>query len=323
LPRHLQESQRFFFEKKKQKTFIHWVRSMIPATEGSSARYEALEAWSTIEALEAMWEGQMAAVAAIRPVLPAIAAAVAEAAERLSRGGRLIYVGAGTSGRIGAQDGSELPPTFDWPSDRLVLLMAGGADAFTRSIENAEDDTAAAAAAIAAHAVGPDDVVIGIAASGTTPYTLAAIAAAAARGALTIAVANSAGTPLPDAAAHALVVATGAEAVAGSTRMKAGTAQKVVLNLLSTAMMLRLGRVYRGRMVDMIARNDKLRRRGVRMLQDLTGCDEDAARAALQTAGGKVKLAILVLDGATREQAEARLAAHGGDLRRALAGAPA
>ncbi len=246
----------------------------IPATEAISARYRDLDAWSPAEMLQAMWEGQLAAVAAGQAALPAIEAAVTDAVPRLSRGGRLVYVGAGTSGRIGVQDGAELPPTFDWPTDRLLLLMAGGDAAFTRSIENAEDDEADGRARIAAHAIGPDDVVVGIAASGSTPFTVAAIAEAARRGALTVGVANSAGGTLVAAAAHAILVETGTEVIAGSTRMKAGTAQKMVLNLFSSLLMVQMGRVYQGLMVDMQARNEKLRQRAVRMLRHLTGADD-------------------------------------------------
>jgi N-acetylmuramic acid 6-phosphate etherase len=234
-------------------------------------------------------------------------------------GGRLVYAGAGTSGRIGVQDGAELPPTFDWPEGRLLLLMAGGAAAFTRSIENAEDDEAAGATAAEAHAVGAADVVVGIAASGSTPFTAALVRAARARGALTIGIANSPGGSLLAAAEFAVLAETGAEVIAGSTRMKAGTAQKVVLNLFSSLVMVRLGRVHRGLMVDMQARNAKLRARAVRMLRRLTGREDAALDAALAAADGRVKTAVLVLEGMDRAGAEAALAGQGGSLRRALA----
>jgi N-acetylmuramic acid 6-phosphate etherase len=290
-----------------------------PATESISPRFRDLDRWPGNEVLLALWEGHLAAVAAIRPALAAIAAAAEAAVPRLAGGGRLVYAGAGTSGRIGVQDGAELPPTFDWPEDRLVLLMAGGDAAFTHSIENAEDDRAAAQADVAAHAIGPGDVVIGIAASGSTPYTTTVIAESAGRGALTIGIANSPGGTLLAAAAHPILIETGAEAIAGSTRMKAGTAQKVVLNLFSTLVMVRLGRVHRGLMVDMNARNAKLALRAVRMLRELTGDDEDTVRAALAAAGGRVKIAVLVLRGLDRASAESLLARHGGHLHAALA----
>ncbi len=294
----------------------------LPATESVDPRYRDLDAWPPESALLALWEAQLAAVAAVGPALPALAAAARAAAERLRRGGRLVYAGAGTSGRIAAQDGAELPPTFDWPRDRLVLLRAGGAAAFASAIENAEDDETAAHAAIAAHAIGDNDVVLGVAASGGTRFTCACLAAAAARGALTIAVANSPGGRLLGLATHPILVATGAEPIAGSTRLKAGTAQKVVLNLFSTLVMLQLGRVHAGLMVDMRASNEKLRVRGLRMLCQITGADDAAARAALAGAEGSVKLAVLLLRGLDAAAARALLARHGGHLRAALATLP-
>jgi N-acetylmuramic acid 6-phosphate etherase len=291
----------------------------LPATEAVSPRTADLDAWDTRSILEALWEGQISAVAAVRPALPAIAAAAEAAAPLLLQGGRLIYAGAGTSGRIGVQDGAELPPTFDWPEDRLVLLMAGGEAALLRAVENAEDRRDLAQAAVAERDVGTGDVVIGLAASGTTPYTIAVIEEARRRGALTIGLANSPGAPLLKACAFPILVETGSEAISGSTRLKAGTAQKVVLNLLSTLLMVRMGRVYRGQMVDMLARNAKLRHRAERMLSGLTGRGGDEVRRALETAGGKVKLAALVLEGLDRAEAEAALARHGGQLRAALA----
>ncbi len=291
----------------------------LPATETIDPRLHALDAWPPSAILQAMWEGQLAAVAAVGPALPAIAAAVQAALPRLRGSGRLVYAGAGTSGRIGVQDGAELAPTFDWPGARVVLLMAGGEAAFTRSIEGAEDDRAAAVAAVAQAGISVEDVVLGVAASGITPFTTAAVSEARRRGALTIGIANSPGGSLLEAADHAILVPTGPEVIAGSTRMKAGTAQKIVLNLFSSLVMVRLGRVHDGLMVDMQARNVKLRARAVRMLRTLTGvADEAALGAALGAADGKVKTAVLVLRGFDRGGAEALLAAHGGHLRAAL-----
>ncbi len=291
----------------------------LPATELISPRFRDLDAWPPATILQALWEGQMAAVAAVHAALPALERAVDASLPRLAGGGRLVYAGAGTSGRIGVQDGAELPPTFDWPAERLVLLMAGGEAAFTRSIENAEDDRAAAETAIASHQIGLGDVVLGIAASGNTPFTVAAVTAARERGALTIGIANSPGGALLGACDHPVLVATGAEAIAGSTRLQAGTAQKVVLNLFSTLAMVRLGRVHQGLMVDMQARNAKLRLRAIRMLRALTGRDDADFDAALAEAGGRVKTAVLVLQGLDRAAAERLLAQHGGRLRAALA----
>jgi N-acetylmuramic acid 6-phosphate etherase len=296
------------------------MTSSLPATELINPRYRDIDTWNAEISIHAMWEAQLAAVAAVQPALPALAAAAIAAAARLGAdAGRLVYAGAGTSGRIGVQDGAELPPTFDWPQHRLVLLMAGGDAAFTRSIENAEDDRTAGADAVAAHALGPDDVVIGTAASGGTPYTVAVLQAARARGALTIGLSNAPDGAVLHAAEHPILVETGAEAIAGSTRMKAGTAQKIVLNLLSSQVMILLGRVHQGLMVDMQARNDKLRHRALRMLRHLvpTG-DDPSLRAALDAAGGRVKTAVLVAHGMTAASAEALLARCGGRLRTAL-----
>lgn len=290
----------------------------LPTTEQVSLRSEQLDTWDVSTVLTALWEGQMAAVAALGPSLSKLARAVEAAAIRLTAGGRLAYAGAGTSGRIAVQDAVELVPTFDWPEDRLILMMAGGEAALLRSVENAEDRADLAAATVEQHAIGASDVLVGVAASGTTQFTVTAVRSARSRGALTIAVANSAETPLLSEADLPVLIDTGAEAIAGSTRMKAGTAQKAALNLFSTALMVRLGRVYRGRMVDMQARNAKLRGRAVRMLQELTGCSTAQAQAALTGADGKVKLAVLLINGLARTEAERLLAYHEGNLRAAL-----
>lgn len=288
------------------------------ATERSSPRHAALDSWSARDQVDGLWEAQLAAVAAIGPALGAIATAVEAALPRLRRGGRLAYAGAGSSGRIGAQDGAELEPTFNWPRDRLLLLVAGGTRALTEAVENAEDDADDGRAQVEAAVLGADDVLIGVAASGGTPFTVAAVRAARARGALTIGLANSVGAALLDAAEHGLLVATGAEPIAGSTRLKAGTAQKVVLNLLSTAMMTGLGHVHEGRMVDMRARNHKLRRRAVVMVGELAGCDAVTAADALEQTGGRVKPAILVALGMTAAEAAGLLDRAEGSLRVAL-----
>ncbi|MBL8550119.1 MAG: N-acetylmuramic acid 6-phosphate etherase [Hyphomonadaceae bacterium] len=288
-------------------------------TEDLSPRTRDLDLWTTLEAAKALHEGQLAAVAAVGPALATIAAAVDDSVKRLRAGGRLIYVGAGTSGRLGVQDGAELIPTFNWPPEQLAFLMAGGDAALTRSIEGAEDSAADGAARMEELAAGANDVAVGIAASGATPFTIAAISAARRRGALTIGIANNPGAALLKAADHAILLDTGAEAIAGSTRMKAGTAQKVALNLFSTLAMVQLGRVYAGLMVDMRATNDKLRARSVRMVGEIAGVGEDAAAAALAKARDQVKVAALVARGLEADAAEALLLKHGGNLRRALA----
>ncbi len=292
-------------------------------TEDVSARYVDLDGWPTRDAVEAMYEAQLTAVAAVRPALGAIAAAADEAAQALHRGGRLVYAGAGTSGRVGVQDGAELPPTFDWPLDRLVFAMAGGQGALVKSAEGAEDDEAAAVRAMDEAAVGPTDVVLGIAASGTTPYTVAAVRRAAERGAVTIGIANNTDAPLLAAARHKILAETGAEVVAGSTRMKAGTAQKVVLNLLSTAIMIRLGRVHNGMMVHMHASNVKLHKRAAEMVMRITDCDHATAVDALTRCAWDVKTAVLVVHGLAPDRAAALLSREHGSLRAALAALPA
>jgi N-acetylmuramic acid 6-phosphate etherase len=291
---------------------------MIP-TEGVSARYTGLEGWPTQDMVTALLESQIAATAAALAAAAPLAQAVEAAAARLESGGRLLYLGAGTSGRLAALDAAELPPTFGWPPERAVALMAGGPGAFVHAAEGAEDDGPAAVAALEAVGLTAQDVVIGLAASGRTPFVVAGLDHARAAGALTIAIGNNPNGAITRSAEIALTAATGAEVLAGSTRMKAGTAQKIVLNLFSTQVMILLGRVHLGLMVDMQAKNEKLRRRAVRMLHHLTGIGDDAAlEAALAEAGGRVKTAVLVLRGQDRAGAEALLLRHGGRLRRAL-----
>ncbi len=288
-------------------------------TETVSEAYRGIDTWPGGRILEVMLEGKLAAVEAVRAALPALDAAAAQAVGRLKRGGRLVYAGAGTSGRIALQDGVELTPTFGWPAERLVYLMAGGTRALTESVEGAEDDATAAATEVDTAKIGAEDVVLALAASGTTPYTVSVVRRARERGALTIGIANNAGTPLLDAAEHPVLLETGAEVIGGSTRMKAGTAQKVVLNLFSSLVMIKLGHVYDGYMVDVLATNEKLVRRSRLMLMALTGADEPTARDALERSGGHVKTAILVVRGCGPSEARDRLATAGGDLRAALA----
>jgi N-acetylmuramic acid 6-phosphate etherase len=293
----------------------------LPRTEETSARTRDLDLWDTAEAAEALWEGQMTAIAALRPALPALSGAADAAAGRLAAAaGRLIYAGAGTSGRLAALDAAELPPTFDWPRARIALLIAGGTASLLTAAEGAEDQTAAARAGLAEMAAGPADVLIALAASGGTPFSVTAAVTARARGVLTIAIANSAGAPLLEAAEHTILIETGAEAIAGSTRMKAGTAQKAALTLLSTLIMIRLGRIHEGRMIEMRPTNAKLLARARRMVAELTGCDSATAEATLDRAGGSTKLAsLMILRALDRGAAEALLSRHAGILRQALA----
>jgi N-acetylmuramic acid 6-phosphate etherase len=288
-------------------------------TEEVDFRFADLDGWSLTAAMEAMWEGQLAAVAAIGPALPAIAAATEAAKAALGDHGRIVYVGAGTSGRVAVQDGAELMPTFAWPNERVRFIVAGGDGAFVASIEGAEDDTADAVDQIEAARLTPQDVVIAVAASGTTPFTVTALQQAGGSGAVTIGIANNPGTVLLTSAKYPVLIETGRELIAGSTRMKAGTAQKIVLNLISTGIMLRLGRVYRGMMVNMPPTNAKLKRRAEAMVAQIAHCDPSQAASALEQAEGDIKTGALLALGLDKAQAETVLKECDGNLRRVFA----
>jgi N-acetylmuramic acid 6-phosphate etherase len=288
------------------------------ATESIDPRFNDLDAWPLSHAIEAMWEGQLSAVAAVRFALPQITDATEAAAKALQSTGRLVYVGAGTSGRVAVQDGAELNPTFDWPLSRVCFAMAGGNDAFTSSIEGAEDDISDATKQMDALSLTSNDVVIGVAASGTTPFTVAAINRASSLGAVTIGIANNDWTPLLKGAAFPVLISTGSEVIAGSTRMKAGTAQKVTLNLISSGIMIKLGRVYRGFMINMHMANDKLKTRGEKMVATLAGCDFAVATRAIALSQGDIKLATLIAMGINQTDAKTALAETNGNLRMAI-----
>jgi N-acetylmuramic acid 6-phosphate etherase len=288
-------------------------------TERHSPRYSAIEAWSPGDILEAMIEGQFAAVAAVRAARPALEEAALAIEPRLRDGGRLAYAGAGTSGRLAVQDGAELMPTYSWPQERLLLLIAGGREALVQSVEGAEDESEEGIRLVRRYEMETRDVLIAVAASGTTPFTLACLREAKQRGALTIAIANNRDTPLLAEAEHPIWLDTGPEPIAGSTRMKAGTAQRIALNLLSSLVMIRLGRVYRGLMVDLKAVNKKLIRRSEKILLELSGRSRGEVHDALQRAEGNVKTALLLLEGCDREEAARVLDRSGGRLREAKA----
>jgi N-acetylmuramic acid 6-phosphate etherase len=247
-------------------------------------------------------------------------AALADAvAARMAAGGRLFYAGAGTSGRLALLDAVECGPTFGVPEGVIVPILAGGDAAFLRAVEGAEDSAAAAEAALRAAGLGAGDALVGIAASGATPFTLGAVRYARSAGALTGAIVNNAGGPIAAAAEIAVEICSGAEVIAGSTRLSAGTAQKIALNILSSTVMIRLGKVFGPFMVDMRASNEKLRRRAVRMVAAIAGVDEDEAAAALAAADLRVKTAVVMLRaGVDAAEADARLGAAGGVLRAAL-----
>ena len=233
--------------------------------------------------------------------------------------GRIVYVGAGTSGRVAVQDGAELMPTFAWPNERVRFIVAGGDSAFVTSIEGAEDDVDDAIMQINAARLTSHDVVIAVAASGTTPFTVAALQQAGSFDAVTIGVANNPGTALLASAKFPILIETGRELIAGSTRMKAGTAQKVVLNLISSGIMLRLGRVYRGMMVNMPPTNAKLKRRAEAMVAQIAHCDPSHAARSLEQAEGDIKTAVLLALGVGRVDAETILKNCDGNLRRVFA----
>ncbi|MEU2154561.1 N-acetylmuramic acid 6-phosphate etherase [Streptomyces sp. NPDC019396] len=256
---------------------------------------------------------------AVAVQLPAIAAAIDAAAERMARGGRLVYAGAGTAGRLGVLDASECPPTFNTGSDKVIGLIAGGPAALVNAVEGAEDSAELAARDLDGIGLGADDTVVGVSASGRTPYAVGAVEHARAAGALTIGLSCNPGSVLTAAAEHGIEVVVGPELLTGSTRLKAGTAQKLVLNMISTITMIRLGKTYGNLMVDVRASNDKLRARSRRIVALATGAPDEATEAALTAADGEVKTAILMLladvDAAT---ASARLDKAGGHLREAL-----
>src|SRR5437660_1234840 len=276
-------------------------------TERLSPRYSGIDVWDPSDILDAMIEGQFAAVAAVHVARYALERAALAMETRLREGGRLVYAGAGTSGRLAVQDGAELMPTFSWPQDRLLLLMAGGREALLRSVEGAEDEIERAVALVRRHDISANDVMIAVAASGTTPFTLACLREAKARGALTIGIANNEATPVLVEADHPVLLDTGAEPIAGSTRMKAGTAQRIALTALSSLVMIRLGHVYEGLMVDVQAVNRKLVRRSEQMLVRLTKRSTEEVREALEHTNGSVKLALLVLNGCGIDVARAAL----------------
>lgn len=289
-------------------------------TETPSVRHAQLDQYADADLVDALVDDQLQAVQAVIRAAPQITAALAAAVPRLQAGGRLLYVGAGTSGRLGVLDSVELYPTFSWPRERAVALLAGGAGAMFQALEGAEDDAAQGAADLLAVAPGPQDVVCLLAASGATPYVLGALAAARNAGALTIGIANNCDAPLAMQADIGITLDTGEEVISGSTRLKAGTSQKIALNTISSALMVRLHKVYGNLMVDLQATNAKLVQRAVRLTMHATGVDDASARAMLEQCHYHVKTAIVaLLNGQTAQQADAVLARTGGSVRAALA----
>lgn len=290
-------------------------------TESPSDTHRDLDLYDTEALVQAFIGDQAQALAAVRNAAPALRAAVDAAVPRIAAGGRLVYVGAGTSGRLGVLDSVELYPTFSWPRERARALIAGGESAMFEAVEGAEDSREQGAADLAALQVGVHDVVILLAASGTTPYVMGALDAARAAGALTIGISNNAGAPVAGQAQLGITLNTGSEIISGSTRLKAGTSQKIALNTLSSAIMVKLNKVYGNLMVDVHPTNAKLYRRAVHLTMRATGADEETARRTLQACDFSVKVAIVaILAGVDVEQAAGRLARTQGSVRMALAG---
>ncbi|MFF3889118.1 N-acetylmuramic acid 6-phosphate etherase [Streptomyces sp. NPDC001914] len=289
-------------------------------TEAFRPELSEIDRLPTLEIARLM-NGEDATVpAAVAAQLPRIAAAIDDIAERMSRGGRLVYAGAGTAGRLGVLDASECPPTFNADPSRVVGLIAGGPDAMVTSVEGAEDSRDLAAADLDALALTPDDTVVGVSASGRTPYAVGAVEHARKQGALTVGLSCNADSALASAADHGIEVVVGPELLTGSTRLKSGTAQKLVLNMLSTITMIRLGKTYGNLMVDVRASNEKLRARSRRIVALATGASDEEIEQALAATDGEVKDAILTILGGVDGPTAARLLEEsGGHLRAALA----
>ncbi len=265
------------------------------STEGVDERFAHLDTLDVAQLARVMNEADRDVPEAVEAALPRIIPALEAISARFNAGGRILYIGAGTSGRLGVLDASECPPTFNTDPDQVIGLIAGGDQALRSAMEGAEDDTAQGAADLAAHDVGPRDVVVGIASSGRTPYVVGALQHARSAGALTVALSCNTHTEISAVAEHGIEVVVGPEVVAGSTRLRAGTAQKMVLNMISTITMVRAGKVLGNRMVDLRATNEKLRIRAVRMVSELAEVDEERASSALESADWRVKDAILAL----------------------------
>jgi N-acetylmuramic acid 6-phosphate etherase len=289
------------------------------STESPSTEHTALDTYTAQQLVQALVLDQSSAAQAVARAGGQLVAVIDAAVPRLAAGGRLIYVGAGTSGRLGVLDATELNPTFSWPVERALGIIAGGLPALTSAVEGAEDDAAKGAADIKALSPTAQDVVFLLSAAGNAAYVLAACAVARQAGALTVGITNNEGSALHRAAELPVLLLTGPELISGSTRLKAGTAQKIALNTLSSAIMVRLGKVYGNLMVDLRATNSKLQARALKLTMLASGADEANARSALEQAGGQVKTAILMLrSGCDAPSARARLAACNGFLRKAL-----
>ena len=291
----------------------------IRATEQRNPRTRGLDLLATPELLRALNREDATVPLAIAKEIPAIARAVETMIRAINDGGRVFYVGAGTSGRLATLDASEIPPTFGVSPGKIQAVIAGGSRALTHAVEGAEDSSSQGAKDIAAHRITKRDVVVGITASGSTPYVLGALSVAQRKGAATIGVTSNRNSPLAKAVKILIANSTGPEAITGSTRLKAGTAQKLVLNMLSTATMVRLGRVYDNWMIGVTLTNQKLRKRGQRIIEEASGASMSESARALRQAGHNPCIALIMLKKkVTAAEAQRRLRAANGNMRKAL-----
>ncbi len=305
--------QRVTSAARSPRTFVSALDAL--ATEQSRPDADDLETIPTEQLIARLVEHESSAVRALADVMHPLARAADAVAERMRAGGRLVYVGAGTPGRLATVDAAECVPTFGLAPGLVVAVMAGGTIASTQAVEGAEDNRGLAEEDLARLRLTSADSLVGITASGRTPYVLAALAVARSVGALTVGITNNIGSPVAAAADIGIEINSGPEVLAGSTRLAAGTTQKIALNALSTAVMVRLGKTYRGRMVDVLATNEKLRRRSVRIVREVTGADETQAAAAIAAADDRVKVAVvMLLHGLTVAEAEAALDRAGGHI---------
>jgi N-acetylmuramic acid 6-phosphate etherase len=294
-------------------------RKSIRATEQRNPRTRGLDLLSTQNLLRALNREDSTVPRAVASQIPAIARSVETMAHALNSGGRVFYIGAGTSGRLATLDASEIPPTFGVSSKKIQAIIAGGTRALTHAVEGAEDSSSRGARAIVAHRITNRDVVVGITASGSTPYVLGALAAANKVGAATIGITSNRDSPLAKAVKIIIATNTGPEAITGSTRLKAGTAQKMVLNMLSTATMVRLGRVYDNWMIGVTLTNQKLAKRGQRIIEEASGASVSEVARALRQAGHDPCIALIMLKKKiTAAEAQRRLRAANGNIRKAL-----
>jgi len=293
--------------------------SDLPITEHQNPSTVELDRLGTLDLLHRINDEDRRVAWAVEREIQTIAGAVDAIADRLRSGGRMHYFGAGTSGRIGVLDASELPPTFSTPANLVTGHIAGGLSALTSAVESVEDDEKSGEAEVGISGIGPGDVVVGLSASGAAPYVVGAVREARTRGALSIAIVNTVRSPLAAIAQIGIALLVGPEVIAGSTRLKAGTAQKLVLNMISTAVMVKLGKIHGNQMVELQANNAKLRARAERLVVELSDVSADKARAVLEENGWNIKSAVVQLVYAcTVDEATRRIKQAGGSLRAAL-----